>query len=387
MFGLLSCDDKTLDPISPSSGKPGIVTEVKAFSAPGGAVITYRVPDNKDILQVKAVYSLTTGQQYEVSASFYENSLTITGFNDTLEHEALLYAINRAQEMSDPVPVRFTPEESSLSKTAKTVNIISCFGGASFIWINEDEAPLIFELLSQNSKGELQTTRIFQSDVDSVVFNLRGYASVPQKFALIITDNWGNSSGAIYPEGGTVTPVREDKLDKSIMKFLKLDNDQPWNLWGAKEEFIIDDDVSTFGHTDYGALPAPLTLDLGKPAKLSRMLLFQWAFDHKYFHHGNPRYFEVYGCPEEPSPSGDWSEWTKIMDCELIKPSGLTGTAITNEDMIYAEKGHEFDFPLDLEPVRYLRIRTLSNNWEGQTYAHIAELTFYGIYAEEQINE
>ncbi|MDR1339131.1 MAG: DUF4959 domain-containing protein, partial [Prevotellaceae bacterium] len=355
----------------------------EAISAPGGAIITYRVPGDRDILQVKAVYRLTTGQQYEVSASFYENSLTVTGFNDTLEHEALLYAINRAQELSDPVPVRFTPEESSLSKTAKTVNIISCFGGANFSWINEDEAPLVFELLSQNSQGELQTTRILQSEVDSASVNLRGYASVPQKFALVITDNWGNTSGSIYPDGGTVTPIQENKLDKSIMTFLKLENDQPWNLWGAKEEYMIDDDVSTFGHTDYNALPAPFTMDLGKPAKLSRILLFQWLFDNKYYGHGNPRRFEVYGRTEKPSPNSNWNEWTKIMDCELIKPSGLTGNSVTNEDLIYAEKGHEFDFPLDLEPVRYLRFNVLGNNWEGQSYTHITELTFYGIYVEE----
>jgi hypothetical protein len=380
---LFACTDDAHNPITPSEGKPGTVTEVESFSMPGGAAIQYRVPDNKDILLVKAVYKLTTGEQYEVSASFYESSLLITGYNDTLEHEAKLYVVNRAQEMSDPVAVKFTPTESSLSKTVKTVNIISCFGGANFSWINEDGAPLTFEILAPNARGELQTAHILQSDVDTAEINLRGYPSTPQKFALIITDNWGNASSPIYPEGGTVTPIREDKLDKTIMKFLKLGTDQPWNLWGAKEEYMIDDDISTFGHTDYNALPAALTIDFGRPAKLSRMLLFQWLVDNKYYGHGNLRYFEVYGRTDAPSPSGEWTEWTKIMDCEIIKPSGLTGTAISNEDMIYAEKGHEYDFPLTLEPLRYLRIRVLAGGWEGQTYTHITELTFYGTYVDE----
>jgi hypothetical protein len=379
---LLSCTDKSLDPITPSNGKPGTVTEVEALSIPGGAVVFYRIPDNKDILQVKAIYNLTTGKQYEVTASLYESSLTLTGFNDTLEHEALLYAINRAQEMSDPVSVKFTPKESSLSKTAKTVNITSCFGGANFSWINEDEAPLVFEIFVQNKKNELQTARIFQSDTDTVSVNLRGYEPVPQKFALTVTDNWGNTSEMIYPEGGTVTPVREDKLDKTIMRFLKLETDGLWNLWGAKEEYMIDDDVSTFGHTDYNTLPAAFTVDLGKKAKLSRMLLFQWLFENKYYNHGNPRYFKVWARAEAPSSNGDWNEWTEIMDCEVVKPSGLTGTSITNDDIIYAEKGHEYDFPQDLEPVRYIRIR-VSSGWEGQTYAHITELSFFGIYDDE----
>ena len=40
----------------------------------------------------------------------------IQGYNDTLEHTATLYAVNRAQELSDPVEVKFYPKESPLSK-------------------------------------------------------------------------------------------------------------------------------------------------------------------------------------------------------------------------------------------------------------------------------
>jgi hypothetical protein len=380
-FLCFSCTDKTLEPITPSSGKPGTVTEVKAVSSPGGAIISYRIPNDRDILLVKAIYTLSTGKTYEITASFYESSLTIVGFNDTVEHEALLYTVNRAQEMSDPVQVKFTSLESSLSKTAKTMKIISCFGGANFSWINEDEAALTFEILAPNNRGELQTSRIFQSDIDTVGINIRGYESKPLQFAIIISDNWENMSDTIYPEGSFITPIREDKLDKSAMRFMKLDSDQPWNLWGAKEEYIIDDDVSTFGHTDYYTLPATFSIDLGKPAKLSRMLMFQWFYMNKYYNHGNPRHFEAWGCADTPSSNGDWNEWTKIMDCEILKPSGLTGNAVTNDDLIYAEKGHEFDFPLDLEPLRYIRIKVL-DGWEGQSYAHITELTFFGIYDE-----
>ena len=54
----------------------------------------------------------------------------------------------------------------------------------------------------------------------------------------------------------------------------------------------------------------------------------------------------------------------KIMDCEIIKPSGSPSGTVTDEDMAAAEDGHEFVFDLSQEPIRYLRIVIL-NTWEG----------------------
>lgn len=62
----------------------------------GGATISYKIPNSEDLLAVKCVYTLSDGKENEVMASYYENKLLLQGYNDTLEHTAVLYAVNRA---------------------------------------------------------------------------------------------------------------------------------------------------------------------------------------------------------------------------------------------------------------------------------------------------
>lgn len=385
MFLLFSCTEKTLEPVNESKGKPGTVTEVLATPIPGGAIVSYRIPDAADLLSIKAEYTISSGKKMEAVASYYANHLTLEGFIDTLPHEAKLYAVSRAQEYSDAVTVPFTPQESSLSKVAKSVRIISDFGGANFSWLNTDTATLTFDFQTPDSRGEMRTVHIFTSNLDSMEYTVRGYLPEPRKFGLIIGDNWGNESGLILPEGELITPVEENCLDKTLMKTMRLSTDASLSAWGAQDQYLFDDDVSTFAHTAEGAFPAAFTVDLGKVTTLSRVVMFQRFVYNQYYNHGNPKYFEVYTCNvDTPSAYGYWSEWTPVMTCTVIKPSGLSGTEVTNDDHRAGVRGHEFSFPRNMEPVRYLRFRIpgADATWGNQPYVHIAELTFYGKYEE-----
>jgi hypothetical protein len=382
VFLFFSCEEKILEPVNVSKGKPGVVSEISAASVPGGAKISYRIPDSPDLLSVKAVYTITNGQKREAIASYYLNSLTLEGYADTLRHEAQLYAISRAQEISDPVTVTFTPSESSLSKTIKTVSIESDFGGAAYSWVNEDSASLTFDFLTTDANGEMSTVAIFQSVGDTMEHIIRGYTPQPRKFGLIISDNWGNSSGIISPEEGLLIPLREDRLDKTIMKIMHLNADAWLIGWGFKDEFLIDDDLSTPGHTIDGDLPAYFTIDLGKPTYLSRMVMNQRLFENQYFIQANLKSLDVFHPVSTDDPDPNFWEWTKIMTCDVIKPSGLPGTEVSIADMRVGKTGHEFNFPKGLEPVRYLRFLMPRSTWGDRTYGQIAELTFFGLYDE-----
>jgi hypothetical protein len=382
MFLIFSCTEKILEPINDSLGKPGIVTDVEATPIPGGAIISYRVPDAADLLAVKAEYTISSGKKMEAVASYYANHLTLEGFIDTLLHEAKLYAVSRAQEQSDAVTVPFTPLESSLSKTAKSVKIISDFGGANYSWLNKDSATLTFDFQTPGTDGKMQTVHVLTTSLDSAEYTVRGYQPEPRRFGLIISDNWGNTSELIQPDE-LITPVQEDRMDKTIMKTMRLSNDAAMDAWGFHDDYMFDDDLTTSGHTAEGALPAAFTLDFGKITKLSRVIFFQRFIYNQYYNHANPKYFEVYMCNvAEPSANGSWSEWTKIMTCTIEKPSGLSGTEVTNEDMRAGAKGHEFSFPRDMEPVRYLRFVLPNSTWGGRPYANVTELTFFGKYEE-----
>ncbi len=381
LFIVCSCSEKQLDPITESLGKPGVVTEVKTQQVPGGVIITYRIPDAEDILGVKGVYVLSNGQSFEATASFYDNKLKILGYNDTLSHEVQLYTVNRGQIVSDPVKVTFNPLESSLSKAIKTVNIISDFGGAQFNWQNLDKAPLTFEFLAQDSLGLMQTMKIITTETESSRQSLRGYAPEPRFFATIIRDNWGNSSDTIFPIEGRITPMFEEKLDKRKMNVMKLSNDQNFTNWEGMDSYLIDDDHETFGHSPNSSIPAPFTIDLGRVAKLSRIVMHQRKFSDSYYNWGNPQKFEVYGCATKPSQNGDWSEWTKIMNCEIIKPSGSPSGTVTDEDITAGTAGHEFVFELSQAPIRYIRI-VIQSTFGGTTFTHPADVDFYGKVVE-----
>ncbi|KAA6341906.1 hypothetical protein EZS27_010320 [termite gut metagenome] len=381
-FFLFSCTEKELEPINKGGEKPGVVSIEAVESIAGGAVVFYRIPDVSDLLSVKAVYTITNGQKREANASYYDNHLILDGFADTLEHEAQLFAISRSQQISDPVPVKFTPFESPLSKTTRSVSIEPDYGGAAFSWINADSASLTFDLLTPDRNGNMQTVTIFQSYKDTVDYTIRGYLPEPRVFGLIVSDNYGNSSEMILPPDGQLTPLWEDRLDKSFMSIRHLDNDTYMTGWGFKDEFLIDDDLSTIGHSPNNSLPASFTVDLGQKVKLSRVVAHQRLFNDQYFNHNNPKFFEVYRpVLEELSQYGFWSDWRKIMTCTIVKPSGLSGTEVTNEDMRAAAKGHEFSFPRTMEPVRYVRFLFPSGStWGNVNYVGLAELTFYGMY-------
>jgi hypothetical protein len=375
LVAFFSCTEKKLEPISASLGKPGVVTDVISEALPGGVLLTYRIPNTEDLLEVKAVYTLSNGKTYEQSSSFYENKMKIEGFNDTNEHQIHVYTVNRAQIMSDPVTVSFTPLEPPLAKIARSISIISDFGGAQFRWENVDKYPINLEFFTPDSLGRMQLMRIITSELPEANLSLRGYTPDMRTFATLIRDNYGNATDTIKQ---TLLPFFEEKFNKTKMSIMKLSSDKSFTNWEGMDSYLIDDDKSTFGHSASNSIPTPFTIDLGAVGQVSRVVMFNRLFDDSYYSWGNPKDIEIYGRLERPSMSGDWSEWgDPIVVGELRKPSGLPSGTDTDEDIAYAEAGFEFVFPLDVGLLRYIRIVILSTQ-TGPTFTHPTEVDVYG---------
>jgi hypothetical protein len=379
----ISCSEKEMTPISPGGEKPGKATVLGTERIPGGAVISFQVPDDEDILGVKVVYDIN-GKEFTSSASSYENKLRIEGYIDTLEHVARLYTVDRAQQLSDEVQVKFIPEKASLLKVIPTVDIDAYFQGARFTWKNEDRTELIFSLLASDANGNLQTMQMKTSNLSSDFAVLRGFEEKPTQFALVISDKWGNVSETVYPEEGLLTPIAEQQLNKNRMSFLTLANDVIWTAFGSGANlYNLVDGITlannNVAHSDYHTVPgASFTVNIGSPAKISRMIVFQRIMYDRYFNAGNVQIFEVYGRAEPPSQSGDWAEWTKIMDCEVVKPS--SGGGFNDVDLAAAEAGAEFLFPVLPEDYQYLRIKIIKS-FEGD-WAYLTEMTIFGTVNE-----
>src|SRR3546814_11228502 len=104
-------------------------------------------------------------------------------------------------------------------------------------------------------------------------------------------------------------------------------------------------------------MPQHFTFDLGVKAKLGRYQLWQRGVVSQkslLYAGGSPRIWEVWGS-NDPDPMGGEGGWVKLLECEMIKPSGRPLGNNTLEDEEVALAGHEFTFPLDAPPVRYLR--------------------------------
>jgi hypothetical protein len=383
LLSLFACSEEGHIPVSTGKGKPAPVTNVTAQAIPGGAILNYRIPDTDDLLAVKAVYTISDGKQREAMASYFVDTLILEGFSDIQQHEALLYTVSRSQELSEPVKVTFTPLESPLSKIIQSVRIFPDFGGAAFTWKNEDNALFVFDLLVENDNGYMVSTNVFQNKYDSMEFTVRGYEPEERKFAINITDQWGNESGLIYPEGGSLTPLLEDKLEKSTMQFMRLDGDSGFNIWGGMDIFMLDDDMTTFGHSTPYDWPPYITIDIGRKAKLSRIVINQRLFENMYYNGANWSIFDVYRCKtdERPSQTVNPDEWELVLNCKVAKPSGMALNECTNDDLRQARLGDSFSFPRDMEPVRYVRI-SVTQTWGFFNYSFNSEITFYGAYSE-----
>jgi len=384
-----ACEEKQLEPINESKGKPAPVSDVVVMYAPGGAILSFMLPPDDDVLAVKAVYTLSNGKVRESITSFYGDNLKIEGYNDTNEHEALLYTVSRSQELSDPLLVKFTPQESPLSKAIRTMEISSDFGGAYYTWKNLDKVLLTAEMVVEADNGDMQTARIVTSNLETPFFSIRGYEPTPRKFGIILKDNWDNLSDTIYPEGGTVTPWLEMTLDKNLWSIYKINGsylpgDGTFTNWEGRDEYMFDGDVNTFGHSYSGSLPVGITIDLGKPAMLSRVTFFQRFQNGVYYSWGNPRRIIVYGRKDAPT-NGNWDEWIQLIDYTMVKPSGTNDqyTVNTDEDRLAALNGHEASFPISSDSYRYLRFRFMTS-WENRPYVHPAEITVQGVYEGEE---
>jgi len=202
-------------------------------------------------------------------------------------------------------------------------------------------------------------------------FTVRGFDPEEKIFGIVIRDRWDNFSDTVKI---ALTPMFEQKLDKSKFDDIVLPGDTDMNGWEGRSNYVFDDDINTFNHSLAGTgWPQYFTIDLGVTARLSRVIVVQrQTFPYT---HGNPRLLEVWGIEEAPPADGSWDGWIKLRDCVATRPTLMGGTA--DEDNEHLKKGDEYSFTLEDPPVRYIRF-LVNETWGVTGFIHFAEVTFYG---------
>src|SRR5690554_2219694 len=82
----VGCDEayKGVSMVDTDDIAPSPVSDVIIENISGGAILSYTLPNNDNLLYVLAEYSRQDGVVSEKKASYYHNSLTLEGFPDTI---------------------------------------------------------------------------------------------------------------------------------------------------------------------------------------------------------------------------------------------------------------------------------------------------------------
>ncbi len=380
----ISCQQEDiLVPLENNKNQPGIVTNVQVENLPGKANISYTLPNDEDLLYVKAVYQTENGQNLEVKTSYYTNNMLLEGFSGQAESEVTLYAVNRSEVASEPVVIKVNPLEAPIYGVFRSLTLDPDFGGVRIKASNPEKDDVAILLMQLNEQGDWEPLQnsVYTSQ-EEISKGIRGFEAVEQEFAAVVRDRWQNVTDTIFK---SITPLFEQAIPTSGYAGLRLDNDQPSYpenrmeyLWDGNTQYwpgvwlTLRSDASE-NHT--------FTIDLGVTAKLSRVKMWdypEWVNGvQTWYYLGNMKHFRIWGSATAPDSSGSWDGWTLLGEYEKIKPSGLPYGQQNNEDVAQALAGFDYEFPIEAPAVRYLRVQNLENFAGGESLA-VAELIVYG---------
>lgn len=376
MILFFSCKDETVKLEPMDSVPPGPVSNVVWKSIPGGAVFRYTLPDDEDLLYVKAVF-YRNDLRCESSATIYSDSLKIEGLGSTESREVKLIAVDRSNNESEAVIQTITPGVPDIFHIGESLQVKADFGGVHAFWKNANKQDISVVLLIKDQNEEYVPLETYYSSVVDGDGLYIGMDTIAVDCAVFAQDRWGNKSETKFYPG--LNPLYETLFNRHLFHALHLPNDGPdypggWRLEGIFDGVKGNDSgYSSLGGS--GKWPQWVTIDMGVLAKISRFRLFQRMGNYS-FSEGNLRFFEIYGSPTLDL-SGSWDSWHLLMKCESIKPSGLPIGQNTEEDIARARDGEDFYNSADNPAVRYVRIKVL-RTWAGGDNFQINEIEIYG---------
>jgi hypothetical protein len=375
---MTGCTEEKRPEIVINAEPPKPVTDVQVVNIPGGAILKYQLPDDEDLLYVKAAYSYKAGHQAEARSSLYCDSIKIQGFGTEDERTVELRAVDRSNNESTPVTVTIRPLEPPVNTIGRTLELIPDFGGVHLYWKNPERAEISVVLEKKDHNDEFQPIDIFYSTVVDGDVASRGMDTIPENFRVYVQDRWENKSTAIEE---TVTPFFEQIFDRLKFQALYIEGDER-DAWGWVLPQLFDGNVTTGFHTGQGTgrWPHWITIDMGVKGKISRIKTWQRYNDVDLYAYGNLKHFEIWGTNDAYNLP-NWDVWTMMIDCVSIKPSGLPLGQLSDEDRAHVAAGEEFICSPDMPAVRYMRLKALEN-WSGGDFFHLMEVEVYGQIVE-----
>lgn len=365
---------------------PDVLTVVSVTPTNGGGIITYDLPNDNDVLYVRAVYTNTNGVEVSRASSSYNNHIEVSGLNQTTPLTITLYVVDENYNQSAPVYVELTPLESFIYLVQESIEITPDLGGMRVEWENI-ESKTVFVFVHIND-GLQEEVRILSSNAAEEVIFVRGLESIELTVSTRVEDTDENSTE--LEQKAIITPLFEEVIDKSTWSLIASQS-VDGNAWEGETVNFWDDIVDTpdtdtdnsyfiiWRDQNGGSLnwPLDIVIDLNKMVKIHRFKVWQRAFWYNgpadtpyYFQEENMKSFNLYA-------SNDAQTWEELGQFDIGDPRDSEGNipATSLED---ATNGHDFELDGVSEAFRYFKI-SLTSNYGSETYVHGSEITLYGL--------
>lgn len=349
---------------------PGAVSGVSVENIPGGSVISYTVPTDEDFSYVKVVYTVN-GQTKEQKSSVFNRKITLDGFGRSQAQQIEVIAYDKSENASSPVKVDIQPLDAPVFEMIEGVTIRDDFGGIRIDWQNPYKSDVVLTVLTTTDQyGEEEWTEAdrFYSGAVKGGANVRGYNNAERVFGLYFRDRWDNFSDTLYIKAH---PYYEEMLDKS--KFRRWNpSGIPYNDAGFPITNLWDKTNALFA-----SVTNDHTFDMGQIATLSRINIRNRPETNLLYNFAHPKKFQIWGS-NHPNVNADFGTWTLLGEFDSFKPSGLPFGKVNDDDYNYGfVNGEEWNFPLEIPPVRYIRFYVI-DTWGGTIYTQVVEMTLWG---------
>jgi hypothetical protein len=384
--------------------KPRIDSIVPLY---GGARFFFTIPKDDDLLSINAEYTNASGRTFYFSSSYFTDSLDVIGLGDTLRHNIILYAVDRAGNRSDTVTRAIRPLESTISRVIKNLTVKPGFGALMVDWENELERSInVYVYFKYNQNGALRDlVTVFSSNkltekrfINNLIVDAGGTIDVKVR----VEDMYDNTTDMMNI--GNLALQEDGELPKSLWT-LPNANDSiagvPMMFGSSREgktEKVIDGvidrgDNLNFLHTGGRGrtgregianqnMPWNLIIDLGDYYELSRVVTHQRHSGGlanvergQYYKYENVGYYALYILNE------DTNQWDSITAYKIPVPIGIS-------DLEYVKLGEAGDmsyfYPDDphyTPRARWFRFEAIAcfdDNYSSTGANCMSEITLYG---------
>jgi hypothetical protein len=373
----------------------------------GGARIFFEHPADRDLISVDASYTNPLGKEVWFSVSYYRDSIDVYGLNDTLEHVIRLYAVDRAGNRSDIVPVPIVPLEPAIMRVAKSISVRPGFASFFIDWTNELTQNMnVYAHLSYTQQGKYEERTVINT---SNLFSERWFirdlnltSQEPMRLKIQVEDPYGNITD--YIDQGELTLLEDEVIPKD--KWTMPENNEYIHdsIGGVPMAFlsqgegrdiyaidgIIDEGQYHYIHTGGRGRTGistdgniwNLMINLGEEYELSRIVTHQRisggsGVSGNFYKSENVGIYAMYIWNETEDENGE--KWEFIREHKIPVPSG---SAIEIRQFGLAGDMAYFypDDPQYTKPTRWFRYEALNgfdNNYIATNHNCLAEITLY----------